>query len=358
MAESMAPVVRDAILIVKEHEPTRRLLADYLQSAGHQAVQAAGGLEAIGAISRYGNELGAVLLDLHMPGVSGFEVLRQIRSDMHLDQLPVIVVTAECDRDVRRRAAAMGADEFLPEPVDQVELVARVRHLLHVRGLWRRMISAQGMLDMLAAAIERRDRYTGDHAHRVAAFAVRTAEALGLEPQVRLPILEGAIIRDVGMVTVPDAILHSPRALSEVELTVVQRHVIEGVAICHRLDPDSILLQIVRHHHERWDGTGYPDHLRGRSIPVGARIVAVCDAFDAMVSERPYRSAMPWSEAHLALQAGAGTQWDPDAVAALQRVLASDGPLVEAAHLGGQRLTQMLTSWRDRLARQVDRTLT
>ena len=352
---SSSPVPRNAILVVEGEEPTRRRTGDYLDAAGHAVLRVANGSAAMGLIKRYRDELGVVLLDLEAQGVNGLDVLRHIRADASLDHLPIMVVTVDGDRDARRRAAAVGADEFLVQPIDQVELVARVRHLLHLRDLARRAVSMQGMLDTLASVIERRDRYTGDHAHRVAAFAVRAAEELGVPAGERLPMLEGAVIRDVGMVSVPDAIVLSPRALTAEERVVVEHHVLEGVAICGRLAPDSILLKVVRHHHEAWDGTGYPDHLRGEGIPLCARIVAACDAFDALVSPRPYRTAMSWAEAHRVLQEGAGSQWDPDVVQALQRVLAIDASLVEAAHVGGAQLGEMLGLWRDRLVRQVDR---
>lgn len=348
-------VPRDAILVVDDDDPSRTLLATYLESAGHPVVEARGGGEAIALISRLGRDLGAVILDVHMPLVSGFEVLREVRAAAPDEHLPIIVATADGDRATKRRAAALGADEFLAKPVDQVELVARVRHLLRLRQLSRRMISVQGLVDGLAAAIEQRDSHTASHTLRVAAYAARTAEALRMPPEVRLALLEAAVIHDIGMIVVPDALLQSPRPLTEEEMSLVRQHVEVGARICEPLSRDSVIVQVVCYHHERYDGTGYLAGLAADRIPIAARIVAVADGFDAMTSDRPYRPRREWGEARRLLVEDGGRQWDPVVVQAFLRSLDQDPILVDAARHGGEQLRQLVTLWRERLARSLGR---
>lgn len=350
-------VPRDAILVVDDNDQTRSLFEAYLASAGHDVVLASGGGEAIALVGRLGPDLGAVILDVHMPVISGFDVLRSVRARSGDDHLPIIVATADGDRTTKRRAAALGADEFLSKPVDQVELVARVRHLVRLRQVSRRMVSVQGIIDGLAAAIEERDSYTEFHTLRVAAFAARTAEALDMPPEFRLPLIEGAIIHDIGMIGVPDTILQSPRVLTQEEFQLVRQHVETGVRILSSIARDSIMLQVVRHHHERYDGTGYPDSLSADRIPLAARIVAVADSFDAMTSDRPYRPGHDWDEARRLLTVDAGRQWDPQIVHAFLRSVDADPILLEAARHGGRQLRQLVHLWRERLARQVTRDL-
>lgn len=344
----------NSVLVVEDRDVDRELLATYVEIAGFPVVQASTGAEALATIERFANDLAVVLLDLHMPRISGYEVLRVVRSDSARDTLPIVVTTADDQRDARRRAAALGADEFLAKPVDQIELTARLRHLVRVRNLSRRMVSMQSILDAFSAAIERRDKYTNEHGVRVAAYAVRVAEELGLPPAERLQVLLGAQIRDIGMVAIPDRLLHHPGPLSDEERAIVKQHVAEGVRICAHIPSSSTVVQIVRYHHERYDGTGYLERLRGEAIPLAARIVGVCDAFDAITSDRPYRPRNEWNDAYRMLSEGSGTQWDPVIVSTLQHVLTTDSGLVEAVRIGGTRLQQMLTLWRDRLVRHTD----
>lgn len=345
---------RDAVLIIDDEDVNRELLKAQLEAAGVKTLEATGGVEGLSIIEQLGSELGAVLLDLHMPKMNGFEVLRRARAANQQRHLPIIVVTAATDRNSRRLAAGMGADEFLTKPVDQVELVAKVRNAIKLRRLLRRTVSMQGVLDGIAVAIEARDRYTEDHTLRVAAYSLGLAEALDLPFDVRLPLLEGALLHDVGKVAVPDSILLKEGRLSEEEFQLMQRHVAVGADICAAMGVEAIVTQVVRHHHERFDGHGYPDRLAGERIPLVGRIAAVADAFDAMTSNRPYRSAFTWDAAIGELKVGRGGQWDPTVVDAFLDVLSVNHHLMEAARMGGTRLKQMLALRRDHLASHLD----
>lgn len=351
MADSSA---RDAVLIIDDEAANRELLRAQIEIAGVATLEAPGGLEGISIIEQFGEELGAVLLDLHMPRMSGFEVLRRARALNLRGHLPIIVVTAAGDRDSRRRAAATGADEFLVKPVDQVELVAKIRNAIRWRRLFRRMIGVQGVLDGLAVAIEARDRYTVDHTLRVAAYSLGLAEALQVSPDVQMQLLEGALVHDVGKIGVPDAILLKEGRLTEEEYVIMQRHVTIGSQICEAIGIDPLVNQVVRHHHERFDGSGYPDHLQGERIPLVGRIAAVADAFDAMTSNRPYRSALTWDAAVAELHKGRGAQWDPAIIDAFLDVLKNNRYLVDAVQTGGTRLQQMLALRREHMLSRLD----
>ena len=178
-----------------------------------------------------------------------------------------------------------------------------------------------GTAEALAAALEAKDSYTADHASSIAEWAIEVGEQFGLDEDALRDLRYGAIFHDIGKIAIPDAILNKPGPLNEHEFEIIKRHPIVGEQI---LEPVPFLDQvrrIVRHDHERWDGGGYPDGLKGRQIPIGARIVLVVDAFHAMVSDRSYRKGMSEESARLELRAHAGTQFDPDVVEAFLKVL-------------------------------------
>jgi HD-GYP domain-containing protein (c-di-GMP phosphodiesterase class II) len=186
-----------------------------------------------------------------------------------------------------------------------------------------------GTAAALAAALEAKDDYTADHAQSIADLAVEVGRELGMERRALRDLRYGAIFHDIGKIAVPDAILHKPGKLTDDEFQVVKRHPVAGEQILAPVPFLADVRRIVRHDHERWDGDGYPDGLRGDDIPVGARIVFVVDAFHAMTSDRPYRKGMPEDEAEVQLRTGAGSQFDPEVVDAFMRVLERRGRAVE-----------------------------
>jgi diguanylate cyclase (GGDEF)-like protein len=218
---------------------------------------------------------------------------------------------------------AAGSNAFDPGDAHLVQTVAdHVGAALLTAELYRELEQTYvGTAAALAAALEAKDDYTADHAQSIADLAVEVGKELGLDGRNLRDLRYGAIFHDIGKIAVPDAILHKPGKLTDAEFEVVKRHPITGEQILAPVPFLTDVRRIVRHDHERWDGGGYPDGLRGQEIPIGARIVLVVDAFHAMTSNRPYRKGMPESEAKLQLQAGAGTQFDPDVVAAFLRVL-------------------------------------
>jgi putative two-component system response regulator len=203
-----------------------------------------------------------------------------------------------------------------------------VRSALRLKELYNTLDGAEHVIFSLATAVEAKDAFTERHTQRVGESARLLGQRFGLPDPVLEMLYRGGMIHDIGKIGVSDSILHKPGPLDAVEVPQMQAHVAIGESIVRPLRSTSELLPIIRHHHERFDGAGYPDRLRGREIPRAARIVSVCDAFDALVNDRPYRMRRSTEEALAVLRAGAGTQWDPETV----DLLASELPSIQ--HLG------------------------
>lgn len=300
------------VLVVDDGAANRELIQAYLSGIDCEVRFAVDGVSALAAIEDDAPDL--VLLDVQMPGVDGIEVCRRIKAMPRGRLLPVVMITALHRTDDRVAALEAGADDFMTKPVERVELAARVRSALRLKALYNTLDSAEQVIFSLAAAVEAKDPFTERHTQRVAETARHVGRRLGL-PEFALDALyRGGIIHDIGKIGVPDAILLKPGPLDDCELSRMQAHVVVGESIVKPLRSGSSLLPIIRHHHERHDGGGYPDGLSGAKIPRLARIVAVCDAYDAMVNERPYRKRRSVEEAVAVLVDGAGTQWDPEVV--------------------------------------------
>jgi len=229
----------------------------------------------------------------------------------------VVMVTALSALDDRLRGIAAGVDDFLSKPVNRLELLTRARSLVRAKRYVDEMESAEHVILALTKAIEARDGYTEQHTDRVTARAVALGARIAL-PEAALRVLHrGGMLHDVGKIGIPEAILGKPGRLSEDEFAVMRRHPVIGVEICRPLRSRLVTqaLPIIRHHHERMDGGGYPDGLAGAAIPLLARIAAISDAYDAMTSDRPYRPGMSPAQALEILLRGAGTQWDHELVA-------------------------------------------
>lgn len=279
-----------------------------------------------------------ILLDLHMPKRDGFEILKSLRDyPTHGEYLPILVLTADSTPESKHRALNLGARDFLHKPLDLLEVTLRVRRLLETRHLHLQLkdenlrletaVQARtkelheahlDVLKRLALAAEFRDDDTGEHIVRVALNARKIAEALGMEaPDVEI-LHQAAPLHDVGKIAIPDAILRKTTNLTSEEFEVIKSHTVVGASLLE--GGKSVYLQmarrIARSHHEHFDGNGYPDGLRGEAIPIEARIVAVADVFDALVSRRPYKQAWPVPKAVAEIERQAGTQFDPAVVKA------------------------------------------
>lgn len=305
----LVPQTKPVVLVVDDVAANRELVEAHLADLGYAVRQARDGLEALEMIATEEPDL--MLLDIEMPHMDGLTLCRQLKGDPTRRLIPIVLITALHDRSTRLAGLEAGADDFLTKPFDAQELLVRTRVLLRDRALNTHLDAAETIILALARVIEARDLYTVHHAERVGLFSREIGRAHGLSDTADLDVLyRGGVLHDLGKAVIPAEILLKPGPLTTQEFAVMQQHAVEGERICLPLRSTTQYLPIIRHHHERWDGRGYPDHRAGPDIPLGARIAAVADAWDAMTSARPYRGGLEREEALRRLRAGAGSQWD------------------------------------------------
>lgn len=308
------------VLIVDDTAANRELMARTLGPLGHDLEFAADGRAALACIAAAPVDL--VLLDLVMPGLDGFGVLEQLKAGPRTRMIPVIVVTASGERASRLRAIALGADDFATQPLDTVELKARVQALLRLKRQTDALESSEAMLMALGRSIEARDPDTHDHCERMARRVVGLGTHLGLDADALHALKLGAYLHDIGKVGIPDAVLLKPGPLVEAERALIQQHPVIGEQILRPLHTMGAVLPLVRHHHERLDGSGYPDGIAGNAIAPAVRILSAVDVFDALTTRRPYRPALDRDEALKVMGAECDAGWwDRGVVRALIRVL-------------------------------------
>jgi putative two-component system response regulator len=280
-----------------------------------------------------------LLVDHIMPEMDGIAFIEALRACENYRTVPMVMVTSDIDKAIRIEAIRVGANDFLTKPFDPIELKARITNLLALRGaqieladhanrLAREVEKAtihllareEEIIWRLARAIEYRDGDTGEHVSRVAQISQIIGQGLGLSPQRCRMIYLAAPLHDIGKIAIADAILSKPGKLTPEEMAVMREHVTIGARILADADSDLIRTAelIAQSHHEKWDGSGYPNHLSGKDIPIEARIVALADVFDALCSERPYKRAWSLDEAYAEIVRCSGTHFDPACVAAFQ----------------------------------------
>ena len=333
-------VAASRILVIDDQRANVKLLERLLRSAGYTQLESE--CDPRGAVGRAGAfDPDLVVLDLHMPGMSGFDVLARLGPLIRGRNLPVLVQSADSARASRHRALALGARDFVTKPLDRIEFLLRVRSLLEMRRLQLDLETqnselARGvvertqdltaarmeLLERLALAAEYRDEGTYEHTVRVGRTARLLAQALGHEDEFADAIEQAARLHDIGKIGVPDVILLKPGALSAEEYDAMRAHCEIGARILGRSASRMVAIaaEIALTHHERWDGRGYPMGLAGDQIPVAGRIVALADVFDALAHERPYKSAWPLPDVVSHVCEQSGQHFDPDVVAAFRRL--------------------------------------
>lgn len=314
MAAHRLPEIRRTprVLVVDDEEVNRAVLEAYLDPLDCEVEMAANGHEALDKIDILAPDI--VLTDAMMPGMDGFTLCENIRRRPGMDLLPVVMVTALSQVSDRVRALDVGVDDFLTKPADRLEVQARVRSLLRLKASYDQLDDTESVIFALAKAVDAKDSYTEAHTERVAAGARLLGARAGLGGRDLVDLYRGGMIHDIGKIGIPDAILLKPGKLEPEEWAIMRQHPVIGEQIARPLRSAVNLLAIIRHHHENFDGAGYPDGLSGGDIPLVARITAVSDAYDAMVSDRPYRLGMPRKKAIAILADGGGSQWDPELV--------------------------------------------
>jgi putative two-component system response regulator len=310
------------ILIVDDDEMIRHTL-EALLDGDFQLYFASNGIDAFAMSMQIRPDL--ILLDVMMPHMNGFEVCRRLRATPELAEVPIIMITALDDREARLQGLRDGADDFITKPFDSIELMARIQTITRLNR-YRSIVEQRDQLQKIhielldsyqktvegwSTALDLRDKETEGHTLRVTETSVEFAKAIGIKGDDLNLIRMGSLLHDVGKLGVPDSILLKPARLTEEEWVVMRMHPVYA----HQwLSPIPFLakaIDIPYCHHEKWDGSGYPQGLRGESIPLFARLFAIVDVWDALCSERPYRAAMPEPEVLEYIKQNAGIHFDP-----------------------------------------------
>lgn len=301
------------ILVVDDNAQNIELLSALMRTEGYTVVPASDGLAALAEVASATPDL--ILLDIMMPGLDGYAVCRQLKERPETCLVPIVLLTALGAEEHLLRGIEAGADDFLTKPFSQAELKARVRSLLKLKAYTDELEHAETMLLMLGRTVEAKDPYTQGHCERLSAYSVALGRALSLPPEDLTALDRGGALHDLGKIGIPDAILLKPTALSDGEWAIMREHPAIGERICLPLLSLKPVLPIIRHHHERWDGSGYPDGLVGAAIPLTAQILQVVDIFDALTTARPYKAAFSQAAAIQALQDEIALGWrDPRVV--------------------------------------------
>src|SRR5229473_1092172 len=295
------------VLVAGDSEDNRELLSQMLRVQGYRVVCAADGAEALDVLA--GQPIDLALVDVMMPRCTGFAVCRTVKARPETRLIPVVLITGLGSADDRIRGIESGADDFLNKPIRKEELLARVRSLVRLKRFTDELENAETVLCSLAHSIEAKDPYTEGHCERLSRYSIALAERLGLPEEQRVALRRAGVVHDIGKVAVPEQILLKPGPLDPDERRIMETHPVIGERICAPLKSFRNVLPIIRHHHERMDGSGYPDRLTNGNIPLTARVLQIVDIYDALTSERPYRKALPQKEAIAILQEEAKRGW-------------------------------------------------
>src|ERR1700675_1706852 len=327
--------VTGTILVADDQAANRELLEELLTTQGFTVITVSDGADVIQELVK--TQIDLVLMDVMMPRLTGFQACEKIKNNPDTYLIPVILITALSDRQDRIEGIRVGADDFLSRPVDRTELLARVRSLLKLKHRTDELERAESVLFSLARSIEGKDPYTHGHCELLADYSALLGEQLGLaEDQIRA-LRRAGIVHDVGKIAVPDAILLKPARLTPDEWTIIREHSAVGERICAPLKSFRFVLPIIRHHHEKLDGSGYPDGLRGEAIPVTARVLQVVDVYDALTTDRPYKRAFSITYALQTMKEDVAKGWcDPHYFDQFEHLVRSSPDSLSRAAAAGQ----------------------
>jgi len=315
-----------SILIVDDTLTGRKALELLLKEDGYRLVFASNGHEALCRAREFAPDV--ILLDVMMPGMDGYEVCYRMRTDPTLLDVPILLLSSLTERGERLKGIEAGADDFISKPYDRVELLARVRTITRLNRFRRLREEHEQLESALLAlqftydatiegwvlALDLRDKESEGHTRRVTDMTVQLARVMGIDEETISHYRRGAFLHDVGKLGIPDSILHKPGPLTEEERVILRKHPEYAFQWLSRIDYLRPSLDIPHYHHERWNGQGYPDGLKGEAIPLAARIFAVIDVWDALLSERPYKRAWSVEKAVEYIQAQKNIHFDPEIV--------------------------------------------
>ncbi len=277
------------ILVVDSEEINRRLLRGTLRADDYHILEVSRPSEAFRVLEA--EKVDLVVVDMMMPEMTGHDFCQKLRSDRRTHLIPILMTTNVHGAENEIDGLKSGADDFLIKPIQANLARVRVRTMLRHKALIDSLEEAETILIGLAQAVEHRDTYTGAHCERLATYSIVLAQALGLSKDDQLALFRGGYLHDIGKVTTPDAVLFKPGKLTAAEWEIMRQHTVRGEEICRPMKSLSNVLPIIRNHHEKWDGTGYPDGLRGDDIPLLARVLQMADIYDALTTSRPYKEA-------------------------------------------------------------------
>src|SRR5579863_4468869 len=329
--------ITGTILVADDQAANRELLEELLVTQGFKVITVSDGADVQPELTR--TQVDLVLMDVMMPRLTGFQACEKIKNDPDTYLIPVILITALSEKQDRIEAIKAGADDFLSRPVDRTELLARVRSLLKLKQRTDELERAESVLFSLARSIEGKDPYTHGHCERLAEYSARLGEQLKLSEDQITALRRAGVVHDIGKVAIPDAILLKPGRLTAEEWEIIRQHPVVGERICAPLKSFRSVLSIIRHHHEKYDGTGYPDKLRGDAIPIAARVLQIVDVFDALTTERPYKKAFSTADALKTMREEvAKGWWDPEIFRQFEQMIGHEkaGTLAKATAAGGQ----------------------
>ena len=304
---------KQLILVVDDKLMNTELLKELLGSRGYRTVAAQSAAAAEAEIRREAPDL--ILLDVVMPGKSGYDLCRELKEDSKTRLIPIVMITGLTDREDRLKGIEAGADDFLTKPISSEELFARVSSLLKLKEFTDELETVDSVLCTLGLSVEARDPYTEGHCERLAQNAGDLGRYLGVEGECVVALQRGGYLHDLGKIAVPDEILKKGKDLTPAEWVIMKQHPVTGETICRPLKSLRLVLPIIRHHHEHSDGSGYPDGLHADEIPLLPRILQVVDIYDALRTARPYKPALNHEQAAVTMlaEARAGL-WDEELV--------------------------------------------
>ncbi|RJP22114.1 MAG: response regulator [Candidatus Abyssobacteria bacterium SURF_5] len=308
------------ILVVDDEKTVVEIHKKLLEKRGYHVIVAYNGAEALTKVASEEPDL--VLTDVSMPEMDGLQLCERLKGTKTTRLIPIIMLTAMDDFDNKIRGIETGADDFLAKPVRPRELYARVQSLLRIKNLTDNLESAETVIFSLANAIEAKDVFTKGHTDRVSSLARRIGEYIGMSETETENLEKGGILHDIGKIGIRDTILNKPGKLTDEEFEEIKKHPETGEKICRPLRSLEPVLPIIKCHHERFDGSGYPLGLAGEQIPLPARIVALVDVYEALRSKRAYRDAMPHAEAMaILLRETAESKFDPEVLKKFEEMM-------------------------------------
>jgi putative two-component system response regulator len=284
------------ILLVDDDLRNLKLLEAFLSALPYEILKANSGEEALDLVQK--KEIDLILLDVMMPGINGYEVCRRLKTQENTRLVPIVLITALDDLDSRVKGMESGADDFISKPVNRIEILARTKSLIKNKKLNNSLTNIENVLFSLANAVEAKDHYTQGHTTRVAGLAMTLGRKIGLEEKDMEALRVGGMLHDIGKIGIPESILNKPGPLDDSEWELMRQHSDIGYNICRPLGKTlGLALEVIRHHHEKLDRSGYPDALGAQHLSMATRIMAIVDIYDALTTDRPYRRAFSREEA-------------------------------------------------------------